>query len=270
MAEKIKICVVGLGEIGNNLLKALKKQDVVGVLDVKGVDIDPKKIPLARKTFSGYHFGKEMDHTAEFYFISVWTTEQVFAVLKTINKFRRANSVIVIESTLIPGTVKKIKKLYPLLPFVIFPHRYNGDDPEHHIFNLDRVMGGNMETAVSKVIDLFQGVGLMDINKIHITSPEIAELCKPFENAYRFAEIALAEQMRMMCEKEGINWDAARAAMNTKWNINVLEARDGIGKHCLPKDIKIINDTFPNDLFEACAKLDKKYIDWVKKKGKNK
>jgi UDP-N-acetyl-D-mannosaminuronic acid dehydrogenase len=43
----------------------------------------------------------------------------------------------------------------------------------------------------------------------------------------------------MYCKENGVSFSELRNALNTKWNVNVLEPRDGIGGHCLPKDTKM-------------------------------
>lgn len=263
----LETTVIGLGEIGSELIQAISNYDSLRVFDIRGVDIDRKKVRLMSKKYPKYSFTTKIERKDPIYFISVWTTEQVLEVIKNLPKDN--DPLIIIESTVMPGTAKKIKKLYPELNFVLFPHRYNGGDKEHNIFNLDRVIGGSSDYAVQKTINLLETSSLMKSNLIHKTSLEIAELCKPMENAYRYAEIALAEQIRLMAENKGINFEDLRRAMNTKWNINVLEARDGIGKHCLPKDIKIINKYFENDLFKACHKLNSKYVKKYGRKPKN-
>jgi UDP-N-acetyl-D-mannosaminuronic acid dehydrogenase len=76
-------------------------------------------------------------------------------------------------------------------------------------------------------------------------------------------EIAFAEELKMVCDNSMINFDDLRAAVNTKWNIKVLEAKDGIGGHCLPKDSQMYLDMsknyLPSNLIEAAKKVDENY-----------
>ena len=68
---------------------------------------------------------------------------------------------------------------------------------------------------------------------------EIAELTKIIENAHRYLQIAFAEDLYLYCQANNINFAELRDSLNTKWNVNVLEPREGIGGHCLPKDTKM-------------------------------
>lgn len=52
-------------------------------------------------------------------------------------------------------------------------------------------------------------------------------------------QIAFAEDLYLYCQANDFNFQELREALNTKWNVNILEPRDGIGGHCLPKDTKM-------------------------------
>ena len=52
----------------------------------------------------------------------------------------------------------------------------------------------------------------------------------------------------MFCDDEGLDFTELRDAINSKWNTTILEARDGIGGHCLPKDTQMFFDLEKNIL----------------------
>ena len=71
----------------------------------------------------------------------------------------------------------------------------------------------------------------------------------------------------MICEDVGLSFDDVREACNTKWNVEILEARDGIGGHCLPKDIRyLISLTDFNVLMKSALAVDKQYREWLARK----
>jgi UDP-N-acetyl-D-mannosaminuronic acid dehydrogenase len=72
-----------------------------------------------------------------------------------------------------------------------------------------------------------------------VSDVEIAEITKIAENAHRYLQIAFAEDLYLYCQANSINFPELREALNTKWNVEILEPRDGIGGHCLPKDTKM-------------------------------
>ena len=69
-----------------------------------------------------------------------------------------------------------------------------------------------------------------------VSNIEVAEMTKTIENAHRYLQIAFAEDLYLYCHANNINFSELRDALNTKWNVNILEPREGIGGHCLPKD----------------------------------
>lgn len=157
------------------------------------------------------------------YIICVYSTKQVIDVCKQIDLVKKP--LIVIESTVFPGTHKKLIKILSKkgeFDLVFFPHRYNKNDPKHHIFNQYRVMGASSSAALKRAIKFYSK--FMNPALIHTTSLAIAELCKPLENAYRFYEIAFAEELKMLCDRKKLDFELLRKAMNTKWNIDIKRA----------------------------------------------
>jgi hypothetical protein len=91
---------------------------------------------------------------------------------------------------------------------------------------------------------------------------EIAELTKIVENAHRYLQIAFAEDLYLYCQANNINFAELRDSLNTKWNVNILEPRDGIGGHCLPKDTKmflISSKSIKSKVIEAAIQVDSEY-----------
>lgn len=249
------ITVVGLGEIGEPILVEIAKK--LGKENVFGADINDEKLEYFKK--QGYLVGKAAP-PSDVYIIAVYLTDQVFQTLDQIDCSKKP--IVSIESTIAPGTAEKIiewkKKNKKDFGLVLFPHRFNPNDAEHHVFNLDRVIGAESEEVLNRAISFFSQ--FMDKKLIHSFPLEIVELTKPVENAYRFMEIAIAEQLKVCCDGKGIDFEKLREAASTKWNIKICEARDGVKGKCLPKDTLLINDFFPeNELFKAAFEFNEKY-----------
>jgi UDP-N-acetyl-D-mannosaminuronic acid dehydrogenase len=91
---------------------------------------------------------------------------------------------------------------------------------------------------------------------------EIAELTKIVENAHRYLQIAFAEDLYLYCQVNNINFAELRDSLNTKWNVNILEPREGIGGHCLPKDTKMFlnsSKSTTSKIIEAAMEADGEY-----------
>jgi len=251
----MKVCVIGLGEIGFNLMTDLVEKNIDTIF---GVDISDEKINLAKK--KGFAAGKKIPLDYEVYVICVLLSDQVLAVVRETNFPKK--SLIVIESTTKPGTCLEILKIRPESKVVMFPHRFNANDPEHRFFNLKRVIGAVNKKTLDEALVFY--ARYMPENLLMPVPLDIAELCKPLENAYRYLQIAFAEELKLLCIEKNIDFEELRKACNSKWNIEIMEARDGIGKHCLPKDINIINNFFKNNtFFKIAVNTDKKYRQYL-------
>jgi UDP-N-acetyl-D-mannosaminuronic acid dehydrogenase len=96
---------------------------------------------------------------------------------------------------------------------------------------------------------------------------EIAEITKTVENAHRYLQIAFAEDLYLYCQANNINFPELRDALNTKWNVNILEPREGIGGHCLPKDTKMFlhsSKSIRSKILSAAMEVDfdyRRYLD---------
>jgi UDP-N-acetyl-D-mannosaminuronate dehydrogenase len=76
-----------------------------------------------------------------------------------------------------------------------------------------------------------------------VSNVELAELTKIVENADRYLQIAFAEELYLYCQANHVNFSELKDALNTKWNVHILEPREGIGGHCVPKDTKMFLDS---------------------------
>jgi UDP-N-acetyl-D-mannosaminuronate dehydrogenase len=95
-----------------------------------------------------------------------------------------------------------------------------------------------------------------------ISNIAIAEITKIAENAPRYLEIAFAEDLYFYCQANKINFPELRDALNTKWNVNILEPREGIGGHCLPKDTRMFMQSSPRGksrILKAAVEADQDY-----------
>src|ERR671915_16087 len=91
---------------------------------------------------------------------------------------------------------------------------------------------------------------------------EITELTKIIENAHRYLQIAFAEDLYLYCQANNINFAELRDSLNTKWNVNILEPREGIGGHCLPKDTKMFlnsSKSIKSKILDAAIEADNDY-----------
>jgi UDP-N-acetyl-D-mannosaminuronic acid dehydrogenase len=135
--------------------------------------------------------------------------------------------------------------------------------------NSHGVMLQNSDTDSNYVIAVSyrrQSTKSLEIPLHPVSNIEIAEISKIAENAHRYLQIAFAEDLYLYCKANGINFAELREALNTKWNVNILEPRDGIGGHCLPKDTKMFLQSSHSQnksrILSAAIEVDRSYREY--------
>ncbi len=268
----MKLCVVGLGQIGLPVAEYAHDKG----LDVWGYDINAETVKNARDIGKINATDSWSDvPRVDAYIVCVTTSQKqgspdlspVFDVCKQISGKTEASTLVSIESTITPGTSRKIfESIFGRkVNLVHAPHRYWASDPVNHGVNQVRVIGAVNKESLSAGHKFYKEV--LGIPMLKVSSVEIAEMCKITENAHRYLQIAFAEDIKMISAKIGIDFDELREACNTKWNVDMPEARDGIGGHCLPKDIRYVTSLAPSQLLDTAIDVDKKYREWRSKQS---
>jgi UDP-N-acetyl-D-mannosaminuronic acid dehydrogenase len=270
----MKICVVGLGQVGLPTASYILDSG----FEVWGYDIDLTAVKNARR--KGIKASNNWNEllSMDVYVICASTAlkkglpdlSSIFEICDKIARVANLSTLVSIESTIIPGTSRRIYEeiFRQNINLVHVPHRYWSEDPINHGVKQLRVMGAINQESLKIGLKFYKE--LLKIPVYVVSSIEVAEMSKIAENSYRFVQIAFAEELRMICEQLGLNFNEVRAACNTKWNTNILEARDGVGGHCLPKDIRYLNAlASTNSLIKGSITADEKYKKWFKNKYKS-
>ncbi len=243
--KKPKILIIGLGQIGYHNAEYMTHLG----LNVEGFDpaktavkraLDARVIRSEARDFAGY----------DYYLICVSThnpenmSEPSFdSLMETAERLEEEGDegrLVSIESTISEGVSNRICRiLRHRLHVAHVPHRFFSEDRRHGVKQL-RVLGGCKSCCSFAALKFYRGV--LEIPVHVLTSVELAELTKVIENTHRFLEIAFAEELKIFCSNHALDFEELRVAVNTKWNENVLEARQGIGGHCLPKDTQMYYD----------------------------
>lgn len=262
------VCTVGLGTVG--LPAALH---VAKYFAVNGYDTNPKAVEHSAS--HGVCATENWLDTplSDIYVIAVSTgingsEPDVSAIYDVCGKIAEKNpeALVCIESTVPVGTSRRAAEKFDLKYVVHCPHRYWPGDPVNHGVIQRRVLGALNKKSMEKAKRFY---GKLDIPYYAVSSLEIAEMTKIAENAYRFVQIAFAEELKIICDKLGLSFDAIRDACNTKWNIEICEARDGIQGHCLPKDIRYLAHLVDEvQLLTGAIEADKLYKRMLKSKIK--
>jgi len=253
-SELESVCVVGLGTVGRPTAEYFIDRG----LPTYGCDINPKALERFDPPLRAAATSLAELPLADVYVVTVDTSLRADAPYVG-NVFKACASIadrgipklVSIESTVPVGTCQHLadEVFEDRQRLVHVPHRWWADDTRNHGVRQTRVVGGIDEESVDRALGFYGSVG---VPLLPLANIRLAELCKVAENTDRYLKIAYAELLRMICETNGLDFEALRSAMNSKWNVEVLEARDGIGGTCLPKDILYVKAAAP----EVCHLLD--------------
>ncbi len=262
-----KVLVIGLGQIGYSNAEYMTMKG----LTVDGYDISAKAIERAisdgviRKkasSFAGYDYYIICISTHQPDDMFVPYLDGLFEITRRIADEGKIGALVGIDSTITRGTSMKIMKILRHRQHVAHvPHRFYINEKHEHGVRQTRVLGGCDICCIEKARQFYGEI--LDIPVHTVSSIDVAELCKIIENSYRFMEIAFAEELKIFCDRSSIDFDELRNAINTKWNIQVLEAKEGIGGHCLPKDsqmfLTLLKNVLDISIIEAAKKVDEQY-----------
>jgi UDP-N-acetyl-D-mannosaminuronate dehydrogenase len=284
-----KVLIIGLGQLGLPVAKYIKQR---GGFDVYGYDISSKAMDRAQTTAGIKKATNFSDFDVYILCISTHKAEDMFSpqiegllsIIDKISKEAKNGALVSIESTIPKGTSKKVfEMLNHRLHVAHAPHRWYALEEQEHGVNQVRVIGGVCDCCLKVAMYFYDGrsenmnnssssssssneekskAKSLGIPMHPVSDIEIAELAKIIENADRYLQIAFAEDLYIYCQANNISFPELRDAVNTKWNVHILEPREGIGGHCLPKDTKMFlqsSKSIKSKILQAAIEVDQDY-----------
>lgn len=278
-----KVLVIGLGQLGLPVAKYVKERG----FETFGYDINPVKVENAEKKYGIKSI--ECFDDIDVFILCISThdpndeytpfVDGLFSVAQKISREAKNGSLVSIESTVPKGTSKKIfEMLNHRLHVAHAPHRWYALEEDVHGVNQVRVVGGVSDCCLKTALQFYDsGNEVLEFNNnntqtnkknglgipMHpVSEIEIAELAKIVENADRYMQIAFSEDLYLYCQANNVNFGELRDALNTKWNVKILEPRDGVGGHCLPKDTKMFlqsSKSIKSKILMAAMEVDQDY-----------
>ncbi len=289
-----KVVVIGLGQLGLPVAKYVKEKG----FDAYGYDINEKAMTVAESNFGIKKTINFDDFDVLIICVSTHVPDDMFSpqvdglmsVVEKISREAKTGALISIESTIPKGTSQKVfEKLDHRLHVVHAPHRWYALEEQEHGVNQLRILGGVSKCCLQEGLKFYDGkissdnetssaltttnaqAHALSIPMHPVSSIDVAELTKIIENAHRYLQIAFAEELYLYCRSTNISFAELRDSLNTKWNVNVLEPRDGIGGHCLPKDTKMFinsSNTTKSKILQAATEIDEDYREHIQMREK--
>jgi UDP-N-acetyl-D-glucosamine dehydrogenase len=155
----------------------------------------------------------------------------------------RPGQLVVLESTTYPGTTRD--RLKPILEesglaagrdfmLAYSPERIDPGRTDYTIRTTPKVVGGLTDACRDRAVEVYSEV--CD-EVLPVSSPEAAELTKLLENIFRSVNIALVNELAMLCDRMGIDiWEVVDAAGTKPFGFMRFDPGPGMGGHCLPVD----------------------------------
>jgi UDP-N-acetyl-D-mannosaminuronic acid dehydrogenase len=295
-----KVVVIGLGQLGLPVAKYVKEKG----FDAYGYDISEKAMTTAESNFGIKKASNFNDFDVLIICVSTHVPDDMFSpqvdglmsVVEKISREAKSGALISIESTIPKGTSQKVfEKLDHRLHVVHAPHRWYALEEQEHGVNQLRILGGVSKCCLQEGLRFYDGkisgdkddvsaasssstptttntqAQALSIPMHPVSSIEVAELTKIIENSHRYLQIAFAEELYLYCKSTNISFAELRDSLNTKWNVNVLEPRDGIGGHCLPKDTKMFinsSNAIKSKILQAATEIDEDYREYIQMREK--
>ncbi|CEF77916.1 hypothetical protein FGSG_03171 [Fusarium graminearum PH-1] len=273
------VAVIGVGFVGTGLVDSFSSK-----YEVMGFDISENRLDFLRGEFSARpnvsFTSNESDLSkATHFLISVPTLlrsdktidlSYLRSALLRVEQWARPGCTVVIESSVsvgltrqLLGPLAKTKRLFSgMSPERIDPGRT--EPPMRSIpkvvSGLDDVIPGSLDAVVRLYGRVFDSI-------IPVSKPEVAEMCKLYENCQRMMCIAFANEMADACQGLGINpFEVSEAAATKPFGYMPYTPSLGVGGHCIPVNpyYLLSNCEFP--LLEACAdKMNKRPANMAKR-----
>ncbi len=234
MNQKPVIGIIGIGMVGG----ALKRY-----FDASGypvVQYDPPKGFADAAVFN----------SAQFIFISVPTPYDEekggfdLSFVEAAFKLIPDGKIVVIKSTVLPGTTQEFQTKYPKLKVLFNPEFLTEETADQDMKFPDRQIVGYTEQSFTVAGDLIQILPLSPFERM-MSSTE-AEMVKYFGNTWFAVKVVFANQMYDVCQKLGIDYDTVRDGASADKRIGrshlqvMHKGYRGYGGKCLPKDTRAL------------------------------
>lgn len=199
------------------------------------------------------HTLDETVNKSDFIFVSVPTPSNLDgsmnvrileSALMDIQRVNKRKNIILIRSTILPGTTTKLQKKFKKLNLVFNPEFLTERSAKFDFINQSRFILGGRKKITARVAELFRW-RFGDSISIIETNFETAELIKYMNNCYFATKVSFMNEMKLIADKSNVDWDLAVDGFVRDGRIGHShlavpgpDGRKGFGGSCFPKDIQ--------------------------------
>ena len=254
-----KIGIIGKGFVGSAVEFGFSAQTGCDA-EVRIYDKDKTK---------STHSLEETINDSEIIFVSVPTPSKpdgkmhldiLESALDDINNVYRNDAIILIRSTVTPGTTQKLQNKFSKLPLVFNPEFLTERSAKFDFINQSRVILGGAPKDTSKVAALYKWRFGESIPCIE-TNFQTAEMIKYMNNCFFATKVSFMNEMKLIADRCGVDWEMAVEGFvrdgrigHTHLNVPGPDGKFGFGGSCFPKDVQAMivfaeeNGIHPNTL----------------------
>ena len=243
-----KIGIIGNGFVGSAVAYGFSPQTTNlgrGHRDIKVYDVDEKK---------SIHTLEDTVNSSDFIFLSVPTPSNkdgsinldiVYKAVSNINDAnKRDDNILIVRSTMIPGSTRKLQKTFPNLNIVFNPEFLTERSAKFDFINPSRFVIGGVRKNTNRLADLFKwrfGNSVLIIE----TNYETSEFIKYMNNCFFATKVSFMNDMKSIADESKVDWDMAVDGFVSDGRVGHShlmvpgpDGKKGFGGSCFPKDIQ--------------------------------
>ena len=244
----IRIGVIGKGFVGTAVAHGFSHQTGYGA-NIKIYDINPSK---------SVNTLEETVNDSDFIFLSVPTPSHkdgsidlsiVEQALHSVSKVNQnENNIVLLRSTVVPGTTRSLQEKFSNLRFVFNPEFVTERSASFDFINQTRVILGGKKECTNLVSKLYKN-RFGEYLPVLETDFETAELIKYMNNLFFATKVSFLNEMKLLADKVGVDWSDAIEGFildgrigHSHISVPGPDGKFGFGGSCFPKDIQALID----------------------------
>jgi nucleotide sugar dehydrogenase len=239
----MKVGIIGKGFVGSAVQFGFSPNTGCDA-EVRVYDKDPNK---------SLNTLEEVVNESDFLFLSVPTPSNedgtinldiVDEALSNINEVSKRDNVILLRSTMVPGSTNKFQEKYPRLNLVFNPEFLTERSANFDFINQSRYVLGGEKLNIERVAKLYKWRFGQSISIIE-TNSQTAELIKYMNNCFFATKVSFMNEMKLVADKCNVDWNVAVEGFirdgrigHSHLDVPGHDGRMGFGGSCFPKDIQ--------------------------------
>ncbi len=244
--DNVRIGIIGKGFVGSAVAHGFSHQTSYGA-SIKIYDVNPERSQNSLE---------ETVNESDFIFLSVPTpsdakgnmdlsiVENALNEISIVNKNK--SNIVLLRSTVVPGTTKIFQDKFPNIRFVFNPEFLTERSAAFDFINQTRVILGGDSKYTSQVKKLYQDRFGSFLPVIE-TNFQTAELIKYMNNLFFATKVSFLNEMKLLADKINVDWDKAVEGFvldgrigHSHLSVPGPDGRFGFGGSCFPKDIQAL------------------------------